>query len=431
MPTATFLKGGKMASDKKPRQLSDNFMFPKLFQAFRMAVQPGKLIVALLGLMVICLAGYLMDFSGTVVVNSAGREAGSELDVYMAGQDVQAFQEKHRTKGSRTGVFSTLWDFGSKKFHAALRNLFEINFASMADNIGDYFKAVAWAMRFHYAYCLVFVVIKLAVLSVIGGAICRMAALQFARGERTGIIEALRFGVKRFTSFFFAPLLPIIGIGLVAGIIFVLGLGAKIPYVGGLIMALLMVLVLFLGTLIAIMLIGTAAGFNLMFPAVAYDGADAFDSVSRSFSYVFSRPWRMGFYTLTATIHGAICYVFVRLFAFLLLSATHLLLSSAVGLGGNGGNIDAFWGKPEFMNLIGSSSASPTGVIENVAAVIIYLALWVVAGLVVAVVINYYYSANTIIYALMRNKVDNAEIDEIHQDAEEPGIDSIATLARL
>lgn len=420
-----------MASDKKPRQLSDNFMFPKLFQAFRMAVQPGKLIVALLGLMVICLAGYLMDFSGTVVVNSAGREAGSELDVYMAGQDVQAFQEKHRTKGSRTGVFSTLWDFGSKKFHAALRNLFEINFASMADNIGDYFKAVAWAMRFHYAYCLVFVVIKLAVLSVIGGAICRMAALQFARGERTGIIEALRFGVKRFTSFFFAPLLPIIGIGFVAGIIFVLGLGAKIPYVGGLIMALLMVLVLFLGTLIAITLIGTAAGFNLMFPAVAYDGADAFDSVSRSFSYVFSRPWRMGFYTLTATIHGAICYVFVRLFAFLLLSATHLLLASAVGLGGNGGNIDAFWGKPEFMNLIGSSSAAPTGVIENVAAVIIYLALWVVAGLVVAVVINYYYSANTIIYALMRNKVDNAEIDEIHQDAEEPGIDSIATLARL
>jgi hypothetical protein len=431
MPTATFLKGGKMASDKKPRQLSDNFMFPKLFQAFRMAVQPGKLIVALLGLMVICLAGYLMDFSGTVVVNSAGREAGSELDVYMAGQDVQAFQEKHRTKGSRTGVFSTLWDFGSKKFHAALRNLFEINFASMADNIGDYFKAVAWAMRFHYAYCLVFVVIKLAVLSVIGGAVCRMAALQFARGERTGIIEALRFGVKRFTSFFFAPLLPIIGIGFVAGIIFVLGLGAKIPYVGGLIMALLMVLVLFLGTLIAITLIGTAAGFNLMFPAVAYDGADAFDSVSRSFSYVFSRPWRMGFYTLTATIHGAICYVFVRLFAFLLLSATHLLLASAVGLGGNGGNIDAFWGKPEFMNLIGSSSAAPTGVIENVAAVIIYLALWVVAGLVVAVVINYYYSANTIIYALMRNKVDNAEIDEIHQDAEEPGIDSIATLARL
>ncbi len=420
-----------MASDKKPRQLSDNFMFPKLFQAFRMAVQPGKLIVALLGLMVICLAGYLMDFSGTVVVNSAGREAGSELDVYMAGQDVQAFQEKHRTKGSRTGVFSTLWDFGSKKFHAALRNLFEINFASMADNIGDYFKAVAWAMRFHYAYCLVFVVIKLAVLSVIGGAICRMAALQFARGERTGIIEALRFGVKRFTSFFFAPLLPIIGIGFVAGIIFVLGLGAKIPYVGGLIMALLMVLVLFLGTLIAITLIGTAAGFNLMFPAVAYDGADAFDSVSRSFSYVFSRPWRMGFYTFTATIHGAICYVFVRLFAFLLLSATHLLLSSAVGLGGNGGNLDAFWGKPEFMNLIGSSSASPTGVIENVAAVIIYLALWVVAGLVVAVVINYYYSANTIIYALMRNKVDNAAIDEIHQDAEEPGIDSIATLARL
>lgn len=424
-----------MASEKKPQLLSDNFMFPKLFQAFRMAVQPGKLIVALMGLTVICLAGYVMDFSGTVVVSSAGQKTISELDVYMdspsPGQAVSEFRQKHLTKGSRTGVFATLWDFGSGKFHAALRNLFEMNFASMAENIGGYFKAVAWAMRFHYAYCLIFVVIKLAVLAVIGGAVCRMAALQFACGERTGIIEALRFGFKRFTSFFFAPLLPIIGIGFVAGIIFVLGLGARIPYVGGLIMALLMVLVLFLGTLIAVALIGTAAGFNLMFPAVAYDGADAFDSVSRSFSYVFSRPWRMGFYTLTATIHGAICYVIVRLFAFLLLSVTHSLLSSAVGLGGIGGNLEAlFWDKPEFMNLLGSSSVTPTGLIDYIAAGIIYLALWVVAGLVVAVVINYYYSANTIIYALMRNKVDNAALDEIHRDAEESGVDSIATLAR-
>lgn len=424
-----------MASEKPPERLSDYFMFPKLFQAFKMAVQPGKLIVALLGLAAICLAGFVMDLSGTVVVGSSAGETVTELDVYMDGptpfEAVSEFREEHLEKGSRAGVFSTLRDFGSGRFHAAIGNLFDLEFKSMAWNIADCFTGLAWAMRFHYAYCLVFVVIILAVMSVIGGAICRMAAMQFARGELTGMIEALRFGFGRFTSFFFAPLLPLIGIGVFAVIIFLLGFFSKIPYAGGLLMALLMGLLLLLGTFITVLLIGTAAGLGLMFPAVAYDGTDAYDSVSHSFNYIFSRPWRMGFYTFTATVHGAICYVFVRFFAFLLLTVTYWLVSAAFGIGSQEANLDAlFWGKPELMNLIGSGSASPVGFVEHLAAGIIYLSLWIVAGLVVCVVVNYYFSANTIIYALMRKNVDNATLDEIHSTAKDEGIsDSVATLA--
>lgn len=164
-----------------------------------------------------------------------------------------------------------------------------------------------------------------------------------------------------------------------------------------------------------------------MFPAVAYDGSDAFDAISRSFSYVFSRPWRMGFYTLIAAVHGSVCYVCVRLFAFLLLSVTHLVLSFAFSVAGD--ELTTIWAKPEFMNLLGSSTAAISSPIEAVAAFIIYLSVWLVAGLVVSVVITYYFSANTIIYSLMRNKVDNAALDDIYQDSDEPGIDSIATLA--
>jgi len=423
-----------MVSEKPPLQLSDNFMFPKLFQAFRMAVGPGKLMVALPGLIIICLAGYVMDFSRSVIVTPQTQERITELDVYMAGAEpgeaVSEFRKKYEAKGLRAGVFSTLWDFGSEKFHTALRELFEMNFAGVAENIGAYFKGVAWAMRYHLAHCLIFIVIKLAVLSLVGGAVCRMAALQFARGEKPGLIEALRFGSQRFTSCFFAPLLSVVFIAIIGGIIFLVSLLGLIPYVGGLITALFMLLVLFLGAVIAVVLIGTVGGFNLMFPAVAYDGSDAFDALSRSFSYVFSRPWRMGFYTLMAAVHGAVCYVCVRLFAFLLLSVTRVLVSSAVGIGGGGDKLEAIWAKPEFMNLLGSSSAAPAGAIEAAAAFIIYLFLWVVAGLVVSIVITYYFSANTIIYSLMRNKVDNAALDEIYQDSDEPGNDSIAASTR-
>lgn len=422
-----------MVSEKQSLQLSDNFMFPKLFQSFRIAVAPGKLTVALLGLIAISLAGYVMDFSATVVVGPEAEGAVSELDVYMASsspdKDVLEFQKKYEAKGSRTGVFSTLWDFGSTKFHTTLRELFELNFASVAQSIGGYFKGIQWAIRYHYAYCLIFAAIKLAVFSIVGGAICRMAAMQFARGEKPGLIEAIRFASKRFASFFFAPLAPLVFITLVGAFIFLMGLVGKIPYVGGLLIGLSMLLILAAGALITVALIGTMAGFNLMFPAVAYDGSDAFDAISRSFSYVFSRPWRMGFYTLIATVHGAICYLSVRLFAFLLLSVTHILLSCAISLGGYTNKLEGIWAGPEFMNLLGSNSTATLGTIESVTAFVVYLALWIVGGLVVSVVISYYFSANTIIYSLMRNKVDNAALDEIYVGSDDLENDSIATLA--
>ena len=420
-----------MVSKKPSLQLSDSILFPKLFQAFRIAVGPGKVMVALSGLIAICLAGYVMDFSSTVVVAPAVEGSGSELDVYIASsspaQAVVEFRKEYEAEGSRTGVFSTLWDFGSRQFHTTLRNLFEMNFAGVGESVVGYFKGVGWAMRFHYAYCIVFGLIELAVFSVVAGAICRMAALQFARGEKPGVIEALRFSTQRFTSFFFAPILPVIGVTIMVAIIFVLGLALRIPYVGELILTVpVILLVLVLGAVIAAVIVGTVGGFDLMFPAVAYDGSDAFDAMSRSFSYVFSRPWRMCFYTLIAAVHGAVCYISVRLFAFLLLSATHLVFSLAFGLGGDAERLDAIWAKPELMNLLGSSSVATAGWTEDVAAFIIYLFLWVVAGLVVSVVITYYFSANTIIYSLMRKEVDNASLDEIYEDSDGSEMSCIA-----
>ncbi|MBL7152972.1 MAG: hypothetical protein ISS79_04600 [Phycisphaerae bacterium] len=412
-----------MVGEKQRLELLDGLMFGKIFQSFRMAAQPGKLMVALLGLIIICLAGYVMDFSRSVVVAPETQGGVSELDVYVGraatSETVAEFRSKYEDTGVRTGVFSTLWRFGSEKFHTALMELFNLKFASVAENIGAYFKGVGWAIRYHYVYCLILVAIKLAVLSVVGGAICRMAALQFARGEKTGLMEALRFSSSRFTSFFFAPLLPVAFMAVIGGLIFLVGLAGRIPYVGGLFVGILMLLVLAGGALIAVGLIGGVAGFNLMFPAVAYDGSDAFDAISRSFSYVFSRPWRMGFYTLTAAVHGAVCYVCVRLFAFLLLSVAHVVLFCAVGTGDSGNKLAAIWAKPEFMNLLGSSSTAPASLIEDVAGFIIYLFLWVVAGLVVSVVISYYFSANTVIYSLMRNKVDNAALDDVYLDSDD------------
>lgn len=158
-----------------------------------------------------------------------------------------------------------------------------------------------------------------------------------------------------------------------------------------------------------------------MFPAVAYDGSNGMDAVSRSLNYVCVRPWRMVFYAVVAFVYGAICYIFVRFFAYLLLWATYrglrlgAVLNSASGLPDK---IAAIWPEPSFGQLLAFSTATGS-TSEWVAAILVYLSALIVVGLVVSFIISFYFSANTIVYALMRNKVDNTPLEEIYTEPEE------------
>jgi hypothetical protein len=183
------------------------------------------------------------------------------------------------------------------------------------------------------------------------------------------------------------------------------------------------------GALIAIVLIGTVAGFNLMFPAIVYDGSDCFDAISRSFSYVYSKPWRMSFYTAIAVVYGAICYTFVRFFTFLLLWVTRWFLQLGVW-GNNSSNkvnkLAAIWPEPSFTGLRSSPPLATLNWSESLATFLVYLVLLVVVGLLISFVISFYFSANTIIYALMRNRVDNTALQDIYTPVAEVKKESIA-----
>ncbi|MHC4475546.1 MAG: hypothetical protein ACYTEL_07865 [Planctomycetota bacterium] len=414
-----------MDAEKQALQVLENLPFLNIFKTFRMAVQPKKLLIALLAVAVISGAGLLLDLNKTVVVtrDSQGTVTKSELSVYTeedSTETVQLYLETHESADQRAGVFLTLWHFNRQKFHAALHSLFSLDLPNVAENIGDCFEAVIWVLRYHPFYCAIFFVIKLAVISVAGGAICRIAALQFAQGEKPGLTEALRFSANKFLSFFTAPLLPLLIIILVGMFVVLLGVfGCIIPRVGELMIAVFMLLALLAAGIITAVVIGAVAGFNLMFPAVAYDGSDCLDAMSRSLNYIYSRPWRMGFYTCVAAVYGAICYVFVRLFAFLLLLATYALLD--VGIWGevDGLNkLERIWVKPTFVQLLRIDTATAANLTERLAAYVIYVILLAVIGLVISFIISFYFSANTIIYALMRSKVDNTALDDIYTHSE-------------
>jgi len=408
-----------MANEKESAQLFDNLLFPKVFQTFRMAIQPSKLIIAFLAVAVICVAGWLMDLNKTVVTTPRTQGQETELHIYVMTPDrLESYIGDAKENAEHTGVFFTLWRFASARFHDALYSLSGFNIQGVAGNIVDCFKALVWAFKYHYIYSIIFFAITLAAISIAGGAICRIAALQFARGEKPGLTEVLRFGVKKFTSFFAAPLAPAGIIIFIGFFIFLLGLVGNIPWAGKPIMVIFMVLALIAGGLITVVLIGAVAGFNLMFPAVAYDDADCFDAISRAFSYVFARPWRMGFYTAIAAVYGAICYMFVRFFAFLLLWVTYWALQ--LGILGDNSRLTVLWpDKPTSGDLIGPPNRAALNQLESFGAFLVYLLLLAVIVLIVAFLVSFYFSANTIIYSLMRKAVDNTALEDVYTPVEE------------
>ncbi|MBN2129016.1 MAG: hypothetical protein JW741_05940 [Sedimentisphaerales bacterium] len=404
-----------MVDEKGPVLPFGSLLFPRLFQAFRMSIQPTKLILAFLALATICLAGRVMDFSQTVVVSPSGT---TELDEYVLhGGEVSEHIERFQEAGGRRGVFTTLWNFGAKRFHAALIALSERDVLEVTGNIVACFAALAWAFQHHPAYSLLLFALVLAVMSLAGGAICRVAALQFAQGQKPGLTEAVRFGSRKFQSFFTAPLTPV-AIILVMGLcIFLLGLIGNIPVLGELSVGLLLPLAFMGAALVTVIAIGALVGLNLMFPAIAYEDSDCFDAISRSFSYVYAKPWRIGFYTSLVAVYGAICYAFVRFFCFSLLLVTHLFLR--VGFLQGNEKLDTIWPGVDFTNFLGAASVAPEAWSAWLAYYLIRIWVLVVVGLMVSFVISFYFSANTIIYALMRKGVDKVALDEVYTPSDE------------
>ena len=134
-------------SDEQTNQIFDKFLFPKIFHTFRIAIQPSKLIIAFLAVAVICLAGWLMDFSRTVVTTPYTKGQQTELQVYLADPPrVKSYIEGYRKTSEHVGVFSTLWHYNSARFHDTLSCLLVLDGRGMAQNISYYFTC--------YSFCI-------------------------------------------------------------------------------------------------------------------------------------------------------------------------------------------------------------------------------------------------------------------------------------
>ncbi|MDP6045451.1 MAG: hypothetical protein QGG25_07575, partial [Phycisphaerae bacterium] len=286
-------------------------------------------------------------------------------------------------------------------------------------------QGLIWLLCEHWLFAIIFLTFSLSAWALFGGAIHRIAALHAAREEKISMIQALRFSSSKFLSFFTVPLIPLI-------IILFLGLSL---FLGGLlfgnlygwfawIMAVLFPIAIALGLLIAFLLIGLGGGCGLMYPTIAVEGSDAFDAISRSFSYVFSRPWRTGLYGMVALVYGTICYMFVRLFAFIALAGTHWFVKGGVFGGGselaeNADRLDKLWPAPMFSDFHPAISWDALNGFESLAAGMISIWIYIVIGIVAAFGLSFLASSTTVIYYLLRRKVDATDLDDVYVEESE------------
>ncbi len=246
----------------------------------------------------------------------------------------------------------------------------------------------------------------LAVWAFFGGAITRIAAVQLASDEQVGWGAALRWGGTKWLAYFGAPLFPLMGILLAAIPLLILGLLLRFG-LGLLLVGLAWPVALLGGLVMALLLLGLVFGWPLMWATISSEGTDGFDALSRTYAYVFQRPLRYLFYALVAALIGWLGWLVVENFA-----AGVVWLSLWAASWGSGA---VRWQEIASGMTAGGEPLSGMG---YAGACLIGFWSGCVKWLAAGYLYGYFWTAATAIYFLLRRDVDATELDEVFLEAD-------------
>lgn len=264
----------------------------------------------------------------------------------------------------------------------------------------------------------------LVIWSFVGGAITRIAALDYARDESIRMLDALKFARKKFWSYFWSPLVPVIGVLFFAFCNVIVGLIGRIPVLGEVVVALGFPLALIFGFFVVFIGVIGIFGLCFMFPTISAEGSDAFDAMSRAYSYVLSRPKQYILYCVVNTLYGLICLAFVAFLAWVMIRLTFLTVG--MGMGQKFATIHSFILQKCNIASFGFCSAYSAGVKDAgisldqwslkflAGTLIVYIAF--IKLVVWTFVTTYLFSAKTIVYFLMRKDVDSTDITDVYTE---------------
>ena len=307
-------------------------------------------------------------------------------------------------------------------------------------------------------YVLLAVLWFLVVWGFAGGVITRLAAIGLANKGPTTLRQAVRFVAARYLNYLLSPMVPLLIIAAVIVGLIVYGFLSLIPILGDIVLlGLGLPVVIAAGAVMSVFLIGLV-GYPLMYATLSAEGdsSDTFDALSRSINYVYQAPWHYIWYWLVAVCYGAVVTFFILFFTSLSVYLGKWAVSQTPFN-------ETFNRRPDFLFLYAPPSfgwqelllkGSPAEVRpvdernENTGRVVkryvpenpqrreefkkeFYFYNWAGAGiggfwlaliflLMLGFTYSFYWTAATMIYFLMRSKVDEADMDEVYLEEDEP-----------
>lgn len=351
------------------------------------------------------------------------------------------------------GVFISLFNFERDCFAGMVQGTLSGRFSfaggalsaepSLLGSVASGLRGGLWAVTQRPWFALCYGTLVLVVFAYFGGAICRSAALESARDEVASIGSVLAFAREKFPGFVLAPLFPL-GIVAFCGVVLLLGgLVGSIPWLGELFAGALYFLALLLGFVAALAVIALLLGFHLMWPAIAVEGSEAFDAVSRAFGFVSQRIWSVVFQAVVLLAFGGVAFVVVRAIAVVLLKLTHAFTGAGMSVFGavessamsTVDKLDALWHMPawgELALLPGAGGAPLWGTFHNaplngpetLAMWGIMVWVFLTVGLLGAFVVSFYFCGATESYYLLRREIDAIDWDEVYYEGDDlaPGV---------
>ena len=284
-------------------------------------------------------------------------------------------------------------------------------------------KRVEWG---EYVVLIVLVLGLMIIWSIFAGAVTRLTALELGKEEKKGLKDSISFVMKKFWSYFWSPLAPVLGVLFFIACNVAGGLLGKIEFAGEIAVAVGFPLAILSGFLIVFLGIVGVIGFILMFPAISSEGSDAFDAISRAYSYVLSRPLHFLSLFITIIACGMILTFVAGYGACLVMKTSYFTVG--LGMGGKLNEIRAF--------IAGLSSGGDTirslnPVSMRIAALLFMLYIVLIKIIVGSIVIAFVGSASTIVYLIMRKDVDGTEMDDIYVEVNEEDVAAEETSPEL
>jgi hypothetical protein len=375
-----------------------------LFRAFRLAIDPRKILLGAAAAVLLAAGEWALDQTPLAppIENEALAELlGSDVEWPWNRRIVDGVVPPRAFEGMLSDPFRALTGSIREGFDLLdpLRTIVEPGARLFA-------RGNSWP---DVAYAWTRLLFGLAVWSFFGGAIARIAAVQFALHRGPTLREAVAYTGRRLGATMSAPLLPIVFVGLFWLICCVVGLVGRIGAVGEAAAGILWFLPLLCGLALAVILLFIAAGWPLMVCTVSAEGTDGFDGLSRSYDYLLNRPWYALGLTLTMLVYGSLAIVFVSGVATI---GTHLAEWGVSSGMGDAAVNELTSGRPStFDNGISISGTIETSAVGRTAA-----AFWMqaLALLLWGFVHSFFWSSATIIYFLLRKSADGMPLDRVY-----------------